>query len=244
LALPAAVIAMVACAELLVAHGAPAAGLAIDVALLLALANGVLFAHSRTDAKLLAVLALVPLLRPVGLVMAIDGVPREYWPALAGAPMLMAVVWASRTLDFPLTALLRPADRRWTRAAALCGPLLGLGAYALAGPPQPQLEAPGLLLAAAGLALFGAVPQEILFRGLLQRLLVDRYGGQALTLVALNALFAATLVGTSLTFAVYMGAVGLGFSVVVRRSGTLGEVVISQALLSICGLLVWPLLLG
>jgi membrane protease YdiL (CAAX protease family) len=243
LALPVGLIAALALAEVLAALGAVDAALAIDVALVLALVNGVLFVRSHARAKLLCLLALVPLTRPLGMAMSFDGAPREYWPALAGVPLLAAVVWASRTVGFPLANLL-PASRRGAQLAALGGPILGIGAYLLAGTPEPDVGVPGLVLAAVGLVLAVALQQEILFRGLLQRLLTEHYGPSTLALVALNGLFAATLYGTTLAFALYMGAVGMAFSTIVRRDGALGEVVIAHAGLSVFGLLVFPLLLG
>lgn len=231
-------------AELLAALGAAGAGLAIDVALVLALANGALVAGSHMMARLLCVLALVPLIRPVELALSFDVVPSEYWPALAGVPLLVAVLWAARTVDFPLADRLLRANAPGLRLALSCGPPLGLGAYLTGGPPEPDLTAPGLVLAGVGLALFAAPSQEILFRGLLQRLLAGIFGPRTLVLVVLNGLFAATLLNVSVAFALYMGAVGMAFSLFVRRTGSLGEVVVAHAGLSVFGLLIWPLLLG
>jgi len=244
LALYASLIPALAVAEALAALGAPGAALAIDVVLVLALANGALFARSRATARLLCVLALVPLIRPVAMAMSFDVVPREYWPALAGAPLLVAAVWAAGTVDFLLADRLLRARASGLRLAALSSPFLGLGAYILARPPEPDLAAPGLLLAAVGIALFAAPSQEILFRGVLQRLVAETYGPRTLVLVILNGIYAATLLGVSLAFAVYMGAVGMAFSKFVRRTGVLGEVVAAHAGLGVFGLLVWPLVLG
>ena len=129
------------------------------------------------------------------------------------------------------------------RIAAVCAPLLGLGAYLAAGPPEPTLAAPGLTLAGMGLALIAAPAQEILFRGVLQRLAAATFGPRTVVLVIMNGLYAATLLGVSLAFALYMGAIGMAFSAFVRRTGALGEVVVAHAGLSVFGLLVWPLVL-
>jgi membrane protease YdiL (CAAX protease family) len=244
LALYAALVPALALAEGLAALDARGAALAIDVALVLGLANGALFARSRAAARLLCVLALVPLIRPVVVATSVEAVPREYWPALAGAPLLVAVLWAAHAVDYPLADRLLRSSAPGLRLALLCGPLLGMGAYATAAPPEPQLATPGLLLAGAGLALLVGPSQEILFRGLLQRLVAEAYGPRAVVLVILNCLFAATLLGVSFAFALYMGAVGMAFSTFVRRTGSLGEVVVAHAGLSVFGLLVWPLLLG
>jgi membrane protease YdiL (CAAX protease family) len=244
LALYASLVPVVAVAEALAALGAPGAALAVDTALVLALANGVLLARSRSTAKLLCVLALVPLIRPVGMAMSFDVVPREYWPALAGAPLLVAAVWAAHTVDFLLADRLLRARAPDMRLAAVSSPVLGLGAYLTAGPPEPELAAPGLLLAGVGLALFAAPAQEILFRGVLQGLVAEAYGPRTVVLVILNALYGATLLGVSFAFALYMGLVGMAFSMFVRRTRSLGEVVVAHAGLSAFGLLVWPLLFG
>jgi membrane protease YdiL (CAAX protease family) len=244
LALYAALIPALALAQALAALGATGAAVAIDVALVLGLANAALFVRSRGAARLLCVLALVPLIQPVVMAMSLDVVPREYWPALAGAPLLVAAVWAARAVEFPLADRLLRSTVPDLRLALACGPLLGLGAYVTAGPPEPRLAAPGLLLAGAGLALLAAPAQEILFRGVLQRLVAETYGPHVIVLVILNGVYAGTLLGVSFAFALYMGAVGMTFSTFVRRKGALGEVVTAHAGLSVFGLLVWPLLLG
>jgi membrane protease YdiL (CAAX protease family) len=244
LALYGALVPAVAVAEALAAVDAVGAALAIDMALVLGLANGALFVRSRATAKLLCVLALVPLIRPVGMAMSFDVVPREYWPALAAAPLLVAAVWAAHTVDFLLVDRLLRSRAPSMRTAAVCAPLLGLGAYLAAGPPEPALAAPGLVLAGMGLALFAAPAQEILFRGVLQRLAAATFGPRTVVLVILNGLYAATLLGVSLAFALYMGAIGMAFSTFVRRTGALGEVVVAHAGLSIFGLLLWPLVFG
>jgi hypothetical protein len=244
LTLCAALIPLVALAELVAALGAAGVAVAIDVALVLGLANGVLLARSRAAARLFCVLALVPLIRPIVMATSLDAVPREYWPALAGAPLLVAVLLAARTVDYPLADRLRRSSPARLSLALVCAPLLGLGAYLTASPPQPDLAAPGLLLAGAGLALVAAPAQEILFRGLLQWLIADTFGRRTLLLVALNGLFAATLLGVSLAFALYMGAVGMAFSWFVSTTRSLGEVVVAQAGLSVYGLVLWPLAFG
>jgi membrane protease YdiL (CAAX protease family) len=244
LALYASLIPALALAEALAALGAPGAALAIDMALVLGFANGALFARSRAAAKLLCVLALVPLIRPIVMASSLDVVPREYWPTLAAAPLLVAAVWAAHTVGFPLADRLLRSTAPDMRLAIVCGPLLGLGAYLTAGPPEPQLATPGLLLAGLGLALVAAPAYEILFRGVLQRLVAETYGPRAIVLVILNGVFAATLLGVSFAFALYMGAVGMAFSTFARRTGTLGEVVAAHAGLTVFGLLVWPLVLG
>jgi hypothetical protein len=240
----ASLIPVLALAEALAALGAVEVAVAIDMALVLALANGVLLVRSPATARLLCVLALVPLIGPIVMAMSLDAVPREYWPALAGTPLLVAGVWAARTVDYPLVDCLLRSTGPGLQLALLCGPLLGFGAYVTSGPPQPALGAPALVLAGAGLALVAAPAQEILFRGVLQRLVADTFGRRTVQLVMLNGVFAATLLGVSFTFALYMAVVGMAFSWFVRSRRSLGEVVVAQAGLSVFGLLVWPLLLG
>jgi membrane protease YdiL (CAAX protease family) len=244
LTLCASLVPVLALAEALAALGAVDVAVAIDGALVLALANGVLLARSPATARLLCVLALVPLIRPIVMATSIDAVPRDYWPVLAGGPLLVAGVWAARTVGYPLVERLTRSTGPGLLLALVCGPLLGLGAYVTAGPPEPESATPGLLLAGAGLALVAAPAQEVVFRGVLQRLVADAFGGRTVLLVVLNGLFAATLLGVSFAFALYMGAVGMAFSCFVRSRGSLGEVVVAHAGLSVSGLLVWPLLLG
>jgi hypothetical protein len=244
LTLCASLIPVLALAEAVAALGAAGAAVAIDVGLVLGLANGALFARSRATARLLCVLALVPLIRPIGMATSLDPIPRELWPVVAGAPLLVASLWAARTVGYPVVDRLLRSSAPGLLLALLCGSFLGLGAYVTAGFPEPDLAAPWLLLAGAGLMLVAAPAQEILFRGVLQRLVADTFGGRTALLVVLNGLFGATLLGVSFAFGLYMGAVGMAFSSFVRSRGSLGEVVVAHAGLSAYGLLVWPFVLG
>ena len=223
------------------AVGAPGAGLVVDMALVLALANGVLFAHSRALARLLAVLALVPLIRPVAMAMSFDVVPREEWPTLAGAPLLVGVLWAAHTVDFPLADRVLRSTLPGLRLA-LSAARARAGAYVpagprLAGPGPPCSPGPGLALLAAP-APGDPVPR----RPPAARRRDLR--SAPIVLVTLNGVYAVTLLGASLAFGLFMGAVGMAFSQFVRRHGTLGEVVVAHAGLSVFGVLVWPLVLG
>lgn len=242
--------------EVAYAFVAPTAGIACAAVVILALLGVATFDPGRAPTAtlndglrpldVLPVLALVPLLRIVSLTIPVRDLPQIYWYAVTGAPMLVALAltgsffgagWSRET--FALA---------WSRTQALIGVAglpLGLIAYLVLRPERlephltPALFAGGLLI----LIPFNALMEELLFRGALQRVLVDVFGDVGVAATAV--VFMTTYLGTrSPAYVVLVGLIGFAFGRCVRRTGSLAGVVVAHALTSIGLLLVWPYVLG
>jgi membrane protease YdiL (CAAX protease family) len=237
------VVAAVAAAEALVSSGAVRAAVVLDAALAFALVNAALLAARPADRRLLSVLALVPEMRLLSFVMPLHGVPRLFWPALVGAPLLAATLVAARTLAIPLAPAIWPARATDLLVAALGGVGLSLLAYAIAAPAPQHLPVWAALLTPVVITGLIALPEELLFRGLLQSAGVRALGTPAIVLV--NGLYGATYLGApSPLFTAFLVVVGLAFSYALLLGRSLAEVVTAHAALQFCLVLAWPLLLG
>jgi membrane protease YdiL (CAAX protease family) len=199
-------------------------------------------APERARSAALLVLPLVSLLRIVSLTMAID-VSDAYAYAAVGGPVLIGAVLAARLVDSGrLIELLRRTSVQMP--IALSGLPLGFVGFLLA-PPEP-VEGDWLPIAFAVLSVvvFGALMEEIVFRGLVQDALVDALGSSS-GIAAGSFLFAMAYAGVRpLTYALFIAAVGLAFALCVAKTDSLLGVVISHALLNVGLFVVWPSFLG
>jgi uncharacterized protein len=229
-------------AELLFVERHVLAGLVLDAGLVLVLAN----LAAAGEAQLFGVLALVPLARLLSFTMPFGDVPRLYWPALVGAPLLPALALAARGYGFSLSSLgLRRGGLAAQLAIAATGVPLGIAGYAILRPPPvvARLDWSHLLFGSLTLLVFAAFVEELLFRGLLQRGAVGTFG--AVGVVFVNVLFAVTAIGSlSAGYAVFAGLEGGWFSVAVSRSRCLWGVIGAHALAAVGLVLVWPAVLG
>jgi membrane protease YdiL (CAAX protease family) len=226
----AAVIALAA-AEILVAIGGALSGAVVHGVLLLALLWGWVSAGDRT----LLVLALVPLGRVTSLALTPDDAGVWVY-ALTGLPLLLAVGWMVRDLR-----LLHA--RTWRRPAwhtvpvALSGVPLGWAVHTLLDLPR----AGGLPTAVAALVvfLFAGALEELLYRGLVQRVLTGMFGTAGVVLADL--LFAAAYLPTGDDgLLLVMAVLGLGAGFYVWRTGGLAAVAVAHGLLAAGALVVWP----
>ena len=235
--LAAAVVAIVV-AEAVVAFVDPVAGAVVHAVLLLAL----LLRWVTAGDLALLVLALVPLGRVTSLALTPDDAgPGAY--ALTGLPLLVAVVWTARGLA---------ADRklRWgwpawhAIAVALCGIPLGLLVDAvlhLPGVAGGTVAVTAVVVTAVVVFVFAGVLEELLFRGLVQRVLTGPFGVWGVVLADL--LFAAAYLPTrNAGLVAVMAVAGLGAGFYVRRTGGLAAVAIAHGLLAAGALAVWPVL--
>jgi membrane protease YdiL (CAAX protease family) len=246
-------LATVGGAEALLVLVGPLAAAVVDAALLLALALAAHLLERRAGAHeavratgTLAVLMLLPLLRLLSLVMPVRGASELGWYALVGVPLLLAVVLAARTLPPEWTAqamFRRPA--RLQAAIALTGIPLGLVAYLILRPAELVRSAEPTRLVAGSLVLvvFVGFTEELLFRGLLQRVLRELFGSAGIALAA--AVYAVSAVGSlSAGYVLFAGVTGLFFGWCVARTRALLGVCLAHGLLAIGFVLAWPLLWG
>jgi uncharacterized protein len=232
-------------AELLFVERHVLAGLVVEAAFVLALANVAALAAAG-GGRLFGLLALVPLARLLSFTMPLGGVQPLYWHALIGAPLLPALALAVRAHGFPYGALplARGALARQVAIAATGVPI-GLAGYEVLQPAPVvrRLDASHLLFGSLTLLVFAAFVEELLFRGLLQRAACSAFGWAGAVFV--NIVFAVSAIGSlSVGYALFAAAMGGWFSFAVERSRCLWGVVAAHALAAIGLVLVWPFVFG
>lgn len=160
--------------------------------------------------RLLAVLALVPLLRMLSLILPIPQLPVVYWNGLVGVVLLMVLGFAIRLLRFSREGLGFTLHRpRFQLLVGSAGIPLGFLAYLYSKSWANNGSYHSITFAL--LAIFAGIIEEFIFRGLLQNVSWEVFGG-------------ASTVYTSILYAtVYMGTLSAGYVAVVGFSGLLAS---------------------
>jgi membrane protease YdiL (CAAX protease family) len=230
-----------AAAELLVATSQPLTALLIHATLVLALVYQSALGGVERGRSLALALLLVPLLRIAALAL-----PPTAWPllsyTLAGGGIVVATLLVIRALR------LRPPDvgltvgKLWMQLMVMgCGVALGYVGAVLLRPELPAGVASWQALAALALALlvFAGFAEELIFRGLLQKVSGPVLGRWGPLYVA--TIFAAVQLGFgSPLYALLAFIIGLVFAGVVRLSGSIVGVALAHGVASIVMLLVMP----
>ena len=194
--------------------------------------------------RLLYALALVPLIRIVSLTMPLGRFDQVYWFLAAGLPVFIAGAVIVVTLG------IRPAEigLRLSRRGALLQPLiaafglvLGFAEYHILRPDAliddltlRQFIVPALIIMFATGFL-----EELIFRGVLQRLAEGVLGRSGLLYVSL--IFAILHIGyRSGTDSVFVLAIALLYGWVVRQTGSIMGVSVSHGITNITLFLVMP----
>lgn len=236
--------AIAAIAEFVTVFVAVPLGLILHVVVLLGCAFEYLRRPAEPSRRVLMALALIPVSRLLGLTMPLANLPPWSWYALAGAPLIAgASLMTMRLHLWERIGLAGRANPRVDVAAIATGLALGFVAGALgAGPRLDGAMGEGIATALA-LLVFVAFPEELIFRGLLQRLAGDAYGVAGIVMVGL---LYATAFLTSLSPAVVlvMGVAGAAFALSVERGGSLWGTIAGHAILVVGAALVWPAVLA
>jgi membrane protease YdiL (CAAX protease family) len=127
---------------------------------------------------------------------------------------------------------------------ALAGIPLGLVGYLAAAPEEIAggAEPKRLVVGSLVLLVFVGFTEELLFRGLLQRVLRELFGRAGLPLAA--GAYAFCYAGSlSWPYVAFAAATGLFFGSCVARTRGLVGVCVAHGLLAIGAVLVWPLVL-
>jgi membrane protease YdiL (CAAX protease family) len=247
----AAIVAIIG-AEALIAFVDPLIGVALDAAIVAALAgHRYVFAPRGTRAPSSAIalaclaLSLLPILRLLSLTLPARRLLEITWYELVGAPILAVLVMLCR-LDADLLRLVRvPRDIPVQVAIALTGVPLGLLGYLITQerPLESGSDARDFVLAPLILIVFSGVMEELLFRGALT-VTLERIWGRWVGLAGATLLFAAFHLDTEhLAYVPFAAAYGLAFGLAVRRTGSLAGVAMAHGLLTVGLIIVWPHLL-
>jgi uncharacterized protein len=207
---------------------------------LLALINLAYFSKLRLTRQVYLALTLLPLLRILSLAMPIHQVPPIFQYVLTGVPLLVATFVAIRanglsSLGLNLTGL----EWVYQIIISLSGIPLGVIAALTLVPPPSLVSHTNLLeilLLWIVFTLFGAVTEEVIFRGLVQKALSYSFG--AFSVVLSSILYASMFLGTlSPGYVIFYGLTGLLFSIWVHISGSIIGVIMAHSLMNILFLL-------
>lgn len=205
--------------------------------------SGAIDAPRRRQAQSFLVIALAPLLRILSVTIPVQEIPKIYWYAVAGVPILAGVTLATRLCDLSISDLAFRLRHPWTQVgiAVLGLPLSYVGFILLR--PRPvtaSVDWPSMLAGAVILIVFSAFTEEIIFRGLVLRVLTEAIGPSGALLSSL--LFASMYIGSrSIGYVLLIGVTGLFFARCVTRTGSIWGVVASHSMFIIGVALVWPL---
>jgi hypothetical protein len=194
-------------------------------------------------ARLLPAVALLPLMRLLSLTMPVPALPPIAWIALAGSPLLLAVSATARLLilnvrDVGLATIPRSP---FTLAVVLLSIPLGL-LLAQVAPTQVDGSADTPLMSgllAFALVSCSTVPEELIFRGIMQPLLTRHIGRLGILVAGLA--FAATYLGSgSIQVVALMALAGVAYGSDAARTGSLWGPLVGHSLLAVSATIVGP----
>jgi len=99
---------------------------------------------------------------------------------------------------------------------------------------------PAILISSIILSIFVGFAEEFLFRGLFYRVASDVFGATAAVLCS-SLLFATMYIGSlSLAYLCFMAIVGLFFGYCVKKTGSIGGVILAHSVMTIGQIVIWP----
>ena len=196
--------------------------------------------------RLTLALAVLPLIRILGLAVPAAIVPVVYWYLEIGLAGLEGMLLVMRRLELtPHDVGLRRTPIAEIVSVGAIGAALGVPAYVIAG----RLDLGhgggivGLAIASAVVIVFVGFFEELLFRGLIQSAgtaLFSR-GGVVLSVGATVVMYSASL---NPRYIVFVALVATFFGLVTRRSGSIAGPIAGHAALALMQLVVLPIILS
>jgi uncharacterized protein len=235
----------IAVAELVGALVGVLPGALCDAILIPVLLSHYALTPEKPHRRILAALALIPLLDLLSFTMPVKPVPQIYWYILVGTPLLIAAALTARLLALSWSDVgLRL--RQWPRQIliAASGLPLGLVAFLILRPKPLFAEPtwPEMAASAVVLIVFTGLIEEIIFRGVLQTTAEDALG--PMSVLYSSTVFAIAYVGSlSLPYVLFMQGVGLLFGWCFRRTGSIWGTTLAHGLLNIGLIVFWPYVL-
>jgi membrane protease YdiL (CAAX protease family) len=164
---------------------------------------------------------------------------------LIGLPLLLSAAWTVHLLGVPWSSLgLRLRAWPWQALVAFSGIPLGAVGVMLVHPMAliPALDWRDIIVGTIILTIFVGFMEELIFRGLLQQVMIDVFGPAGLlwSTVIYTSLYISSL---SWSYVAFIGLVSLFFGWCVQRTGSLWGVVAAHSGLAVGMACVWPFLL-
>jgi membrane protease YdiL (CAAX protease family) len=237
--------AAIMAAQAVTAFGGVVLGTLCHAVIVLALLNHYVWLGHAPGRQALPVLVLAPLLRILSVAMPIKQLQPIYWFVLIGLPLLLSAAWTVRLLGVPWSGLgLRL--RSWPRQCLVACSGLPLGAVGfMVGHPTaliPALDWRDLVVGAVILTIFVGFTMELIFRGLLQRVVTDVFGPAGL--LWSTAIYTSLYINSlSWSYVLFIGLVSLFFGWWVQRTGSLWGVAAAHSGLVVGMACVWPFVL-
>jgi membrane protease YdiL (CAAX protease family) len=208
--------------------------------LLVVLANLSFFTRARSQRNVFLTFMLLPLLRLLSLAMPIPLVAPIFQYLLTGIPLLIATLLVVRHNGLHAFRMnLTPTEWFYQLVIGASGIPMGFIAFLILTPPPSLVDKTNLFwifMLWVVFTLFGAVMEEIIFRGLIQRALFKSLGVSSIFLTSL--LYASMFLGTlSPGYVIFYGLAGLLFSIWVKISDSLVGVIFAHSLMNIVFLL-------
>lgn len=203
----------------------------------------ILATHAPGRSLPLAAMAMPSLLRIVSLTVPHPQIPVAAWYFLVGGSVLVAAPLVMRAdARSAATVGLTVGARAPQLMIAASGIPLGLVLAFAAASSLPSLapaSTSATLTVLLSLGPFVAFPEELVFRGILQRALAEKIGGVAVVLVAVT--YASMFLGTRSTPAVLvMACAGLIFGVGAQRSGSIAGTTVAHTIMLIVASVMGP----
>ncbi len=199
-------------------------------------------AKDSTYRQFLLSMALVPLVRILSLSLPLVNIPRLWWEPIIYLPLLVAAVQVVRLLGWRLGEVGLNIKMPLVQIAVmLSGFGLGIIEYFILKPEAriAELTISELWFPAIILLLTTGLVEEFIFRGVMQRAALQRFGGWGIVYVSL--LFAILHMGfLSWLDGVFVFVVALFFGWVVNKTGSLFGVTLSHGITNIMLFLVVP----
>ena len=234
--------------ELLSALTTAISGAMLDAVLIPAALAQFTRAEAAPYRRLLPVLALVALIRTLSIAAVVPRLPQITWYALVGIPLLLGAALTIRLIDEPLEQLhLRIDQPALDASLAGLGVPLGLVGFFLLR-PQPPISHPGLLGLIAEeviLLVTAAFVEELIFRGLLQAVVIETYGRQRLGVAYSAGVSAILYLGSgSIPYTIGVAGLGLLLGAVLLRGASLWGVTACHGIALVGMATLWPALFG
>ncbi len=199
-------------------------------------------AKDSTYRQFLLSLALVPLVRILSLSLPLANIPRLWWEPIIYLPLLIAATQVVRILGWKLGEVGLNIKMPLVQIAVmLSGFGFGIIEYFILKPEAriAELTISELWFPAIILLLTTGLVEEFIFRGVMQRAALQRFGGWGIVYVSL--LFAILHMGfLSWLDGAFVFAVALFFGWVVNKTGSLFGVTLSHGITNIMLFLVVP----
>jgi membrane protease YdiL (CAAX protease family) len=202
----------------------------------------------------LLALCLIPLVRVVGFSLPLGGLRQIYWYPIIYTPLLAATFIVMRHLSIRPSEVGLTVKQHQIRSQLLLatsGVAIGMVEYVILKPYPliSELNPVSVILPALILIIFTGFTEELIFRGLLQRVTSGLFGSLG-GIVYVSVLFAILHVGyvqgvwhRTIWDVPFVFVIALFFAWIVKRTGSLVGVTLSHSLINIGLFLVIPLLL-